>query len=187
MEVTLIDFEDSFTYNLVQALEEVGFRVRVLAWRDFDSLPLQGALVLGPGPGHPDDYQSIFSLVHAWLIQSRPFCGICLGHQIYWRLQGKEVTRSKHPLHGQKIKLQLDKEWRVWLGVKEEVFVQRYNSLAVIASVLDQPLQIHNFNQDEEVLMSRGKRLITYQFHPESVGTSYRKRFMSKVYSILTE
>ena len=37
MEVTLIDFEDSFTYNLVQALEEVGFRVRVLAWRDFDS------------------------------------------------------------------------------------------------------------------------------------------------------
>ena len=68
-----IDFDDSFTYNLVQELEEVGISCDVVHWKDIESLPSDKILVLGPGPGHPDDYQSLFPLLKDWLKNEKPF------------------------------------------------------------------------------------------------------------------
>ena len=132
MKVTFIDFEDSFSYNVVQELELVGLNSTIINWKDYEKNPDDGLLVLGPGPGHPDDYQRIYPLVQEWLNEKKPLFGVCLGHQLFWRLQSEEVVRSKIPLHGQKVSLELTPEWREWLGIKGEVFVQRYNSLAVL-------------------------------------------------------
>lgn len=187
MKATFIDFEDSFSFNVVQALTEIGFTVEVVAWKDYDKNPSSGLLVLGPGPGHPDDYQQLFPLISSWLSQKRPLFGVCLGHQIFWRLQNEEVIRSKEPLHGQKVKLDLTREWREWLKVEGDVFVQRYNSLTVLSQAGLRNPYIQNFIQNDEIIISRTPHVITYQFHPESIGTSFRKEFMSPVYSIMTE
>lgn len=181
-KATFIDFEDSFSYNVVQELTEVGFEVEVVHWKDFEKLPESGVLALGPGPGHPDDYQQLFPLLKEWLKAQGPLFGVCLGHQIYWRLLGEEVLRSKNPLHGQKVKLLLTSEWRSWLGVSEEVFVQRYNSLAVMGQASLRNPYLKNFIQDDEILITRGPGILTYQFHPESIGTSFRTEFMRPVY-----
>lgn len=174
---TFLDFDDSFSFNIVQELVSIGLGVNVLHWMDFEELPETDLLVLGPGPGHPDDYQRIFPLIETWMKERRPLLGICLGHQIFWRMQGEEILQSKEPLHGQKIKLQLDSGWQEWLSLPAEVEVQRYNSLAVTAqSALRNPFFINCF-QNDEIVMTRGEHLLTYQFHPESMGTSYRRSF----------
>lgn len=185
MKATFIDFEDSFSYNVIQELTDVGFKVEILSWKDYEENPLEGLLVLGPGPGHPDDYQKIFPLLKKWLDEEKPFFGVCLGHQIFWRLQNENIIRSKEPLHGQKIKMELTKEWREWLKITGEVFVQRYNSLTVLGqSALRNPY-FHNFIQNDEILITKTPHVITYQFHPESIGTTYRSKFIKAVCSIV--
>lgn len=187
MKATFIDFEDSFSYNLVQELNSAGFDVSVLLWRDYDENPSEGILVLGPGPGHPDDYQKKFPLFREWLNEKRPMFGVCLGHQIYWRLLGEEIVRSQKPLHGQKVKLQFDEEWRTWFGKSEDVFVQRYNSLAVLESSAIKWPDHKCFVQDGEILISRSSHTLTYQFHPESIGTSFRDDFMRPLWDIISK
>lgn len=177
----LIDFDDSFTYNLVQELLEVGISCGIVHWKDIESLPEDKILVLGPGPGHPDDYQSLYPLLKNWLAKGLPFFGVCLGHQIFWRLQGEEVVRSKTPLHGQKMTLKLSGEWQEWLGTSAELQVQRYNSLAVPSQSIIRNPMFKNLICDDEVYITRGTNLITYQFHPESVGTTYRRIFFNPV------
>lgn len=181
-KATFIDFEDSFSYNVVQELTEVGFSVEVVHWKDLESLPGDGLLVLGPGPGHPDDYQSLFPLIRDWLAQGRPFFGVCLGHQILWRINGEDIVRSKEPLHGQKVKVSLSPEWSKWLGLGTEITVQRYNSLAVLAQAAIRNPGYKNLIVNEEILMTRSENVITYQFHPESVGTLFRKAFFRPVF-----
>lgn len=174
--VLFIDFEDSFTYNVVQELTQVGFHVNVINWREWEGLPKEDVLALGPGPGHPDDYQVLFPLISEWLSLERPLFGVCLGHQIFWRLQGAEIKRSLRPLHGQKVEIVLNQEWCNWLRVSQYINVQRYNSLCVPASSKSH-LSLKNLVWEEEILITRGKNVITYQFHPESVGTSFRSAF----------
>ncbi len=178
---TFIDFDDSFTFNVVQELTEIGFIVNVVNWKDFEKLPEIGLLVLGPGPGHPDDYQSIFSLLHNWIQRKKPIFGVCLGHQIFWRLMGEEIVRSKTPEHGQSIVLDLNQDWRDWLGISGEARVQRYNSLSVMEQAAFRNPEFKNFVQDNEILMTRGEGVVTYQFHPESLGTSFRQAFFMTV------
>lgn len=187
MKATFVDFEDSFSYNVVQELVEAGLEVKVINWRDYEENPDGGLLVIGPGPGHPDDYQALYPLIKEWLDQKKPFFGVCLGHQIFWRLHNEEVLRSKNPLHGQKVKLNLTERWKKFFGVVEPVFVQRYNSLAVLSQAGARNPYIETFIQDDEILISKTPYAITYQFHPESIGTSFRKEFIKVLYSIMRE
>lgn len=187
IKATFIDFDDSFSFNVVQELTNVGFDVSVVSWRDFKDLPSEGLLVLGPGPGHPNEYQQIFSLLKTWLLEKRPFFGVCLGHQIFWKLQNVEILRSKIPLHGQKINLKLTEEWRRLLKIPSDAFVQRYNSLAVMSEASLKNPELKNFIQDDEILMTKGDHVITYQFHPESVGTSFRKNFFDLVWCMINK
>jgi anthranilate/para-aminobenzoate synthase component II len=184
-KATFIDFDDSFTYNVVQELFAIGFDVEVIHWKDYEKNPESGLLVLGPGPGHPDDYQSLFPLIQNWLDQKKPFFGVCLGHQIFWRLQNEEIVRSKEPLHGQKIKLDLTSPWKEWLGVGDDVYVQRYNSLAVMGQAALRNPFFQSFIQNDEILITKTSNIITYQFHPESIGTTYRREFMLPLCSMM--
>ena len=180
-KILFLDFEDSFTFNVIQEMNQQGMSCEVLHWSEFTQPLSPDLLVLGPGPGHPDDYLPIYGELKAHLECGRKIFGVCLGHQILWRMRGAEVSRSVNPLHGQKIKLDLDQSWRSWLEVKGEVWVQRYNSLAVKG-----PVTLgENFLVDGEVLMSQDGQCISYQFHPESVGTNCRSVFFRTVRRVL--
>jgi para-aminobenzoate synthetase component 2 len=177
----LVDFDDSFTFNIVQELEEQGLIVKTLHWLDFESLPETDLLVLGPGPGHPDDYVRIFPLFEEWIKQKRSLFGVCLGHQIYWRILGEPVLQSKEPLQVQKVKMTLRNEWQKWLELPPEVSVQRYNSLTVLGQSASRFPYLTNMIMNDEILITRGEKVLTYQFHPESMGTSFRSRFFRPV------
>lgn len=176
-EVLFIDFEDSFSYNVIQELEELKLEVEVLHWRDFKKISDHDLLVLGPGPGHPDDYQVLLPLIKDWRNSGKKIFGICLGHQILWRLLGGEVRRSSSPLHGQQVSLQLDQEWQNWLELStSEVKVQRYNSLAAVKTEgIIEGLKM--LIQNSEIQILKSSEMISYQFHPESVGTMCRQAF----------
>jgi anthranilate/para-aminobenzoate synthase component II len=173
-----LDFEDSFTFNVVQELNELGLDVKVINWSEFSGKESADLLVLGPGPGHPEEYNSIYPAISSWLTQGKKIFGVCLGHQILWHLKGRIVTRCEVPVHGQKVLLQLNPFWRNWLEQRGEVWVQRYNSLSIKAS---EDLPGENFSQDGEVLISRDGQTISYQFHPESLGTNCRSAFFRPV------
>lgn len=174
-----IDFEDSFSYNVIQELNEVGLTVEVLHWMDFSSVTEHDLLVLGPGPGHPDDYFRIFDVIKQWQSAGKKIFAVCLGHQILWRLKDHEVKRSLHPLHGQQIELKLDENWQAWLQLPRTISVQRYNSLAVIYQ--GEVSGVQNLVEGGEIIISRGPDFISYQFHPESMGTKCRPSFFSPI------
>ncbi len=176
-----LDFEDSFSFNVVQELTEIGLSVDILKWTDFNYTAGEGydLLVLGPGPGHPDDYKNIYEFIRDWQSAGKKIFGICLGHQILWRLKGLEVVRSANPLHGQSIKLILNSSWQDWLNLPPETWVQRYNSLAVRDGNTDEGIE--KLVEDGEIVMSRSLDFISYQFHPESVGTKCRESFFRPI------
>lgn len=183
MRALFIDFEDSFTYNVVQELMVAGLDVQVVHWNFFSIDHQADLLVLGPGPGHPDDYQILYPLIQSWLNKGGKIFAICLGHQILWRMRGKEVTRSEHPRHGQKVILELADDWQQWLKVPARVAVQRYNSLAVRGRSFEQGVESHL--EEGEIMISRSENTISYQFHPESVGTKCRPAFFNVIFSDL--
>jgi anthranilate/para-aminobenzoate synthase component II len=175
-----VDFEDSFSYNVIQEISSLNIQVDVIHWQDFQEITDHDLLVLGPGPGHPEDYQRIFNVVGEWLKNSKKIFAVCLGHQILWHIMGAEVKVSQYPLHGQKVELLLDEEWRKWLRVNNEVWVQRYNSLAVMKPQII-PADWRLFLQLGEVVMTRSSQVISYQFHPESMGTNCRRCFFRPI------
>jgi anthranilate/para-aminobenzoate synthase component II len=179
-----LDFEDSFTFNIVQELKLIGLEVDIIHWSDFWDISNYDLLVLGPGPGHPDNYQSIFSKIQNCLDKKVKIFAICLGHQIIWRIKGKHILRSKNPVHGQRTRLDLTQMWQDYFNLPSLVWVQRYNSLAVSACDLFFK-EFDFFIKDEEIIISKSNDLLTYQFHPESVGTNCRESFFRPILTYL--
>jgi len=178
-QALFLDFQDSFTYNVVQELEDIGIRVKVIPWQDFTSLESEKLLVLGPGPGHPDEYAEIFEMILRWLEMGKNIFGVCLGHQLIWKLKGMEIISSAHPMHGQSFLLPITNLVEDWLDLKGPLKVQRYNSLAVRFSGV-YALDLYSVEGDE-LMLAKTKQIISYQFHPESLGTNCRKSFFMPI------
>ena len=189
VQLSLLDFNDSFTFNIASCLFELGFSFRVVR---FDQIPKFLSLALeekqkhifvyGPGPGNPDHYKDFFPKIEKLLDDKNFFhLGICLGHQILWKIKGAAVERSQRPLHGQSINIEIPP----WDGVfpkkywQKEVQVQRYNSLAVKSEGLTPFKTLCDKNG--ELLMGHFDRVLTYQFHPESIGTSFPSLFFGSL------
>lgn len=171
----LIDFEDSFTYNVAAEIERAGLECEVVSWTHLkgplrlEDGELPQLIVLGPGPGHPDDY-GVGPRLATWWTTGIPMAGICLGHQLLGRMLGLEVARAKVPLHGERTTLSVPRAWQE-LELPEALEVQRYNSLAVRASA-PLPEGWTGWTHQGEYVGFLHARAISYQFHPESVGTS---------------
>lgn len=179
IKIAFIDFQDSFSFNVVQKLMEVGFEVSVFTYPDHQKAWDEEYVLLGPGPGHPREYKSILPFLSSRLKSDKKTFGVCLGHQLIWSALGYEVERSKLPLHGQKVKMELDQDWMNFLNLKKTIEVQRYNSLVVQLEKGESPPGVSVFFSQNELQMSRSKNWVSYQFHPESVGTSFQNSFFS--------
>ena len=178
MKVLLVDFEDSFTFNILGELKTLNITCEVIHWTDFHSELSFDLLILGPGPGHPHDYTPIFNDVRKVLEEGRNVWGICLGHQLIWNLEEALVTRSKYPMHGQQVTLALDEFWSGFFEMKQ-LTVQRYNSLAVLEHSVNSEAELLSF--DNEVMMSLKPGVLGCQFHPESLGTKHRHKIFQAV------
>ena len=181
MRVLVVDNYDSFTYNLVQYLGELGAEPVVIR---NDAMPAEQAkqfepdrLVISPGPGTPSDagfsgdYVDVFG-------GSMPVLGVCLGHQVIAAAFGGEIVRAPEPRHGKTSPIRHDGAG-VFAGLDNLFTATRYHSLATVS--LPDELVACAWSEDDVVQGLRHRDLPIHgaQFHPESILTTEGKRLLS--------
>lgn len=181
--VLVIDNYDSFTYNLVQYLGELGAQL-VVRRNDAVSLDTLRALghdrvVISPGPGRPE--QTGVSLDAIKEFGSRmPVLGVCLGHQAIGLAFGGEVTRAPQPIHGKTSTVEHNGQG-VFAGISTSFQAGRYHSLIVAESSVPADLEITARTKEDDLVMGIRHRTLPIhgvQFHPESVLTNEGRRIL---------
>jgi anthranilate synthase component 2 len=175
--IAMIDNYDSFTYNLVQYLAELGAEVRVFR-NDEVTLGALEALapshvVLSPGPGTPDDAGITLALIER-LGGRVPLLGVCLGHQAIGQAFGGRVVRARRVMHGKTCRIRHDRKG-VFENVADEFIATRYHSLVVERETLPACLAVTAQSEDGEIMGLRHRSLAVegVQFHPEALLTEH--------------
>ncbi len=168
----MIDNYDSFTYNLVQELSEVGVLSVEVVRNDASTVPgllalKPEAIVISPGPGVPEDAGVTMELVKTAV--GYPLLGICLGHQALAAVHGGRVIRASEPVHGKTSPVHHDGEG-LFEGLPEPLEATRYHSLIVERDSLPELLEVTAWTADGTImgLRHRSQPHFGVQFHPES-------------------
>jgi len=180
MTLALVDNYDSFTYNLVQYLAELGDEPRVFRNDEVTvkELGTYDGIVISPGPGTPDDAGVSTDAIRE-LSGKVPILGVCLGHQCMGQAFGARVVRNE-PAHGKTSWIRHDNSG-VLAGVTDPFEATRYHSLIVERDSIPEELVVTAWTQDGTVMGLRHVRHPTYgvQFHPESVLTKEGKKMLA--------
>jgi anthranilate synthase component 2 len=173
--ILLIDNYDSFTWNLVHYLAELGAEAEVVrndAMTVQDALALKpDAVLLSPGPCAPEQAGICLPLLRA-APEDLPILGVCLGHQAIGQAYGGEVVRAKTVMHGKTSAIR-HRGGGVFSGLPDGFTATRYHSLAVEGSTLPAELEVTAWTEDGEImgLSHRSRPVHGVQFHPESIAT----------------
>jgi anthranilate synthase component 2 len=180
--LVMIDNYDSFTYNLVQYLGELGeeivvFRNDRVSLDEIQKLS-PDRIVISPGPGIPED-GGISNQVIREMGVSIPLLGVCLGHQCIAHVYGGRVDRAPRLMHGKTSNVYHNGRG-LYNGVPSPFKATRYHSL-IVEEPLPEILEISAFTRDGEIMGLRHKEhpVSGVQFHPESILTEHGKRILS--------
>ncbi len=188
--ILVIDNYDSFTYNLVQYLGELGqtFAIaqEIQVYRN-DQITLDqvkalkpDAIVISPGPGRPEDAGISLELIEQ-LGPSTPILGVCLGHQSIGQVYGGDIVRAPELMHG-KVSPVHHTDIGVFVGVENPMTATRYHSLVIDRHTCPEVLEITAWVEDETIMGVRHRNyphIQGVQFHPESVLTGAGKQLLS--------
>jgi anthranilate synthase/aminodeoxychorismate synthase-like glutamine amidotransferase len=175
--VLVIDSYDSFVYNLVQYLGELGAEPvvvrndQVTVAEAIDLAP--DAVLLSPGPGRPEDAGIICAAVGAFAERGTPVFGVCLGHQAIGHVYGGDVVRAPELMHGKTS--HIEHEGRgVFAGLPSPLTATRYHSLVIDPATLPDCLEVTARTADGIIMGVRHRELPVegVQFHPESILTA---------------
>ena len=174
----VIDNYDSFTWNLVQYLRELGSEVRVA--RNDALTPNEAlasgaaAILLSPGPGTPDEAGISLDLVAACADAGRPLLGVCLGHQAIGQAFGGRIVRAPAPMHGKVSAIAHDSSG-VFAGLPSPFEATRYHSLVLAPDRLPDGLVVTARAGDGTIQGLRHTKLPIHgvQFHPESIASEH--------------
>ncbi|WGU38578.1 MULTISPECIES: aminodeoxychorismate/anthranilate synthase component II [unclassified Phenylobacterium] len=173
--ILVIDNYDSFTYNLVHYLNELG--AETLVYRN-DALSVEEALglkpqgvLLSPGPCTPNEAGICLDLLAA-APDDLPILGVCLGHQSIGQAYGGQVVRAKSIMHGKTSQIEHTGKG-IFAGLPNPVTATRYHSLSVEQSTMPDVLEVTAWTEDGEVMgfQHKTKPVHGVQFHPESIAT----------------
>lgn len=174
----LIDNYDSFTYNVVQYLEELGVEPKIfennkvtideLKSLDFDSI------IISPGAGNPNTAGISMAVIQEFY-KTKKILGICLGHQCIAKFFGANIAKSKNPTHGKTSKIFVCENSKLFKNLPKNFDVTRYHSLEVEKSSMPSSLKITAETQDGTIMALEHNALPIYgvQFHPEAILTQY--------------
>jgi len=176
MDLLVIDNYDSFTYNLVQYLGELGVATQVVRndVEEIDALAARevAGLVISPGPGTPDDAGVSVAAIARFAEAGKPVLGVCLGHQSIGVVYGGRIVRAGKIMHGKTSRIQHDGSG-VFSGLPEGFEATRYHSLVIEQESFPGDLEITARSEDGEIMgvAHRSKPVWGVQFHPESILT----------------
>jgi anthranilate synthase/aminodeoxychorismate synthase-like glutamine amidotransferase len=180
----VIDNYDSFTYNLVQYLGEIGADVEVVR-NDVETIDAllsrrPDGLVISPGPGEPAAAGVTVAAVDAFARAGIPVLGVCLGHQGIGVAYGARVVRARTLMHGKTSPIEHDGRG-VFAGLPQGFEATRYHSLVIEAESCPSVLEVTARTADGEIMGVRHRALPVegVQFHPESVLTAEGKRLLA--------
>jgi 4-amino-4-deoxychorismate synthase (2-amino-4-deoxychorismate-forming) component II len=174
--ILVIDNYDSFTFNLVQYLEELGERVEVERNDavDCDDIALRApeAIVISPGPGRPEEAGITLAAIERFS-GTVPILGVCLGHQAIGQAFGARIVRAPTLMHGKTSAVRHDGR-TIFAGLPDPVQATRYHSLVVDPATVPASLEVSATTGDGVVmgLRHRAHRTEGVQFHPESILTT---------------
>jgi anthranilate synthase component 2 len=181
--IVMIDNYDSFTYNLVQYLGELGAEVRVfrndrVTIADIAALA-PAAIVISPGPCDPDRAGISVSVVDAFA-GTVPLLGVCLGHQCIGQAFGGRIVAANRLMHGKTSLIEHDGRG-IFSGLPQRFVATRYHSLVVERASVPDVLEISAWTDDGDVMGLRHRTLAVeaVQFHPESILTTEGKRLLA--------
>ena len=175
--ILVVDNYDSFTWNLVHYLAELGAETRVVRNDDLtaaEALALKPeAVLLSPGPCTPNEAGICLDIL-ATASQDLPIFGVCLGHQAMGQAFGGEVIRAKALMHGKTSPIEHGGQ-SVFKGLPSPFTATRYHSLAVRRDTLPDVLEVTAWTADGEImgLAHRTRPIHGVQFHPESIATEH--------------
>jgi anthranilate synthase/aminodeoxychorismate synthase-like glutamine amidotransferase len=189
MRLAMIDNYDSFTYNLVQYLSELGADVDVVR-NDALTVPELEArapdgFVISPGPGVPDDAGISIEVVKLCASVGIPLLGVCLGHQAIGVAFGGKIVRAQSIMHGKTSEIEHDAKG-VFQGLDSPFDATRYHSLVISEESCPSELEITARTSDQEIMGVRHRSypIEGVQFHPESIltaeGKSLLKNFLKQ-------
>ena len=178
----MIDNYDSFTYNLVQYLGELGADVRVarndaITLDEIETLAPAG-IVISPGPCTPNEAGISVPLIRRFAGEI-PILGVCLGHQSIGQAFGGRIVRSERVMHGKLSAIAHDGQG-VFAGLPSPFRATRYHSLAIDRATLPPMLAVTATAEDGEIMGVRHRELAVegVQFHPEAILTEHGKRLL---------
>jgi para-aminobenzoate synthetase component II len=181
--ILLIDNYDSFTYNLVQYLGELGENVEVVrndVWSVEEIVQKQPAyIVISPGPGTPDEAGVSLAVIRR-LAGKIPILGVCLGHQAIAQAFGGEIVQAARLLHGKTSPVRHDGQ-TIFQGIPSPFLATRYHSLLVRKERLPKELIVSAQTAEGEIMALRHRHLAVegVQFHPESILSEYGKPLLA--------
>jgi len=182
--ILVVDNYDSFVYNLVQYLAQLGaetvvYRNDDVSVGDLGALGVDGVLI-SPGPGTPEDAGVSMAMVTACAEAEMPLFGVCLGHQAIGAVFGGVVERAPELLHGKTSEVKHNGEG-VLAGLQSPFTATRYHSLAVREETLPDEIEVTGWTASGVVMALRHRTLPVdgVQFHPESVLTQGGHRMLA--------
>ena len=180
--ILLIDNYDSFTYNLLQYLGEMGEEIRVFRndqLRPSEAVAMNPShLVISPGPKTPEEAGICCELILS-LAQKVPILGVCLGHQCIAAAFGAKVGFAKQLMHGKTSRIYHDGR-TIFSGVPNPMEATRYHSLIVENEGIPECLEVSAWTEEREIMGIRHRQYPTegVQFHPESILTPQGKNLL---------
>jgi len=173
-KILVVDNYDSFVFNLVQYLAQLGAEVTVKRNDEVDSNSIDDfdGVLLSPGPGTPEDAGACIEIVKAAIKKNKPLLGVCLGHQAIATALGGKVSRAPELLHGKTSQVKHNNQG-VFKNLESPFTATRYHSLAIENPSMPSDLEI-TAETDTGVIMGvkhKSAPIEGVQFHPESVLT----------------
>jgi para-aminobenzoate synthetase component 2 len=173
-KILVVDNYDSFVFNLVQYLQQLGAEVVVKRNDEVNAESINGfdGVLLSPGPGTPEDAGACIEIVNAAIEKQKPLLGVCLGHQAIGAALGGKVSRAPELLHGKTSHVQHKNEG-VFKDLKSPFRATRYHSLAIETPSVPEELLVTATTETGVIMGVKHKSapIEGVQFHPESVLT----------------
>ena len=181
-KILVVDNYDSFVFNIVQYLQQLGAEVVVKRNDEVNTESINGfdGVLLSPGPGTPEDAGACIEIVNAAIEKQKPLLGVCLGHQAIGAALGGKVSRAPELLHGKTSQVQHKNEG-VFKDLKSPFRATRYHSLAIETPSVPEELLV-TATTDTGVIMGvkhKSAPIEGVQFHPESVLTEGGHRLLA--------